>query len=272
MLGARLLLFGEFRRETPWQHNPRPSPLLGNRRGQTLRLIFMKTLISLLALTLLVSACGKEQPPGGDPFGVTTWQLASGAVDGTALVLVDDRFVTFRVDNGQIGGVAACNHYGGDITITNGVVTISAMFMTEMACPDDGLMELEAGYLAALARVNAVALEGDELVLTGEGVELRFTAQPKVPDAALMGTTWTLDTIIEGDVASTPSSPASLTFDEDGAVTGSTGCNSLFGTYSAMYGFTSSTRPVGSPPIRGSIPGSEARAGRPREVESSRRP
>ena len=67
---------------------------------------------------------------------------------------------------------------------------------------------------------------------------MRFTAEPEVPDAALIGTNWALDTVIEGDAASTPASPASLTFTEDGAVTGSTGCNNLFGTYSAAYGFS----------------------------------
>ncbi len=200
----------------------------------------MKLLTLTLATLLLLSlaACGEEQPPGGDPFGDATWQLVSGTVDGTALVLVDGRLVTLRVTNGEIGGTAACNSYGGPITIDNGVVVIGAVFMTEMACPDDGVMELEAAYLAALVRINGVALADDEFVLTGEGVELRFTAQPEVADAALIGTNWTLDTVIEGDAASTPAAPANLMFAEDGSVTGSTGCNSMFGTYSAMYGFS----------------------------------
>ncbi|MBI5158374.1 MAG: META domain-containing protein [Acidimicrobiia bacterium] len=194
-------------------------------------------LILVLALTALIAACGEEQPPGADPFGDTTWQLASGTVDGTALVLIDGHPITFRVANGQVGGTAACNSYGGEITIENGVIVMGPTHMTEMWCGDEGVMDLEAAFLAALARIDGAALEADDLVLTGAGVELRFTALPEEPDAALVDTVWTLDTIIDGDTAATPAAPATLVFAADGTVSGSTGCNSLFGDYSAAGGF-----------------------------------
>jgi heat shock protein HslJ len=196
------------------------------------------SLVTVLVLTSVLASCGDGQSPGADPFGATTWQLMSGTVDGTALALVDGHPVTFRVENGQIGGRSACNSYGGDITVEDGVVTIGPGFMTEMWCADEGVMTLESAYHATLARVTRVALEGDELMLTGDDVELRFTAQPEEPDAALIGTTWTLDTIIEGEVASTPASEATLVFAADGTVSGSTGCNSMFGNYSETGGFT----------------------------------
>jgi heat shock protein HslJ len=194
-------------------------------------------LIPALALTLFLAACGEEQPPGADPFGTTVWQLVSGTADGKDIVLVDGHLVTLRVENGAVGGTSACNSYGGDITIEDGIVTIGPTFMTQMYCVDDGVMDLEAAYHAALARVTRVALEGDELVLKGNGVELRFVAQPEEPDAALVGTNWTLDSIIEGATASTPAAPATIVFAADGTVNGSTGCNSFFGDYSAATGF-----------------------------------
>ena len=71
---------------------------------------------------------------------------------------------------------------------------------------------------------------------------MRFAAIPPEPDAALIGTDWILDTITEGESASTPAAPANLLFGEDGTVTGNTGCNSLFGDYSTDTGFG----PIGS--------------------------
>jgi len=194
-------------------------------------------LILVLALASTLAACGEEQPPGADPFGSTTWQLTSGTVDGTALVLLDGHPITFRVDNGQVGGTSACNSYGGAITVENGVIVMGPTHMTEMWCGDDGVMDLETAYLAALARITGATLEADDLVLTGTGVELRFAALPEEPDAALVDTVWTLDTIIDGDTASTPAAPATLVFGADGTVSGSTGCNSLFGDYDATTGF-----------------------------------
>jgi len=194
-------------------------------------------LILVLALASTLAACGEEQPPGADPFGTTTWQLTSGTVDGTALGLLGGHPITFRVDNGQVGGTSACNSYGGAIIIENGVIVLGPVHMTEMWCGDETVMDLEAAYLAALARITGAALDADDLVLTGTDVELRFAAQPEEPDAALIGPTWTLDTIIEGEVASTPAAPATLVFAADGTVSGSTGCNSLFGDYDAIAGF-----------------------------------
>ena len=198
----------------------------------------MKILTLIPALLLvLVTACGDEQSPGADPFGTTTWELASGSADGTALGLIAGHPITLKVDNGQVGGTSACNSYGGDLTVDGGVVTIGPAIMTEMYCVDEGVMDLESAYHAILARINRVALEGNDLVLGGTGVELRFTAQPEEPNAALIGTTWTLDTIIEGENASTPAADATLVFAADGGVSGSTGCNGMFGSYSEIDGF-----------------------------------
>ena len=198
----------------------------------------MKLLAALAAALLLVTACGEEQPLGSDPFGDGTWRLVGATVDGAPLVLVDDSPVTLRVTGGDVGGTAACNSYGGPITISDGVVTIGPnLIQTEMYCIDETVMTLEAAFLAALPRASTVGLENGQLLLTGEGVELRFDAVPPEPDAALVGTHWVLDTLVQGEAASTPAAPGDLGFAADGSVTGTTGCNSLFGDYDEVTGF-----------------------------------
>ncbi len=198
----------------------------------------MKLVSLLAALLLALVACGEEQPPGADPFGAGEWRLISATVDGAAVVLIATYPVTLRVTDGQVGGTAACNSYGGPIAVVAGVVTIGPdLFQTEMYCLDETVMDLEAAYMAALARIDAVAFDGGDLVLTGPDVELRFAAIPPTPDAALIGTNWTLETITAGESASTPAAPSTLVFAADGTVAGSTGCNSLFGDYGADSGF-----------------------------------
>jgi heat shock protein HslJ len=191
-----------------------------------------------VVVVLLVGACGGAGDAGGEPVGTTTWVLTAGTVDGLALTLAHGYPVTFQVENGQAGGTAACNHYGGSILLAGNAVSFpEGLFQTEMACLEPGVMELESGFLGALLRVTGSASGGGELRLTGPGIELRFAAAAPEPDASLVGTWW-LETLIEGDAASTVAAPASLHIDDQGAVTGSTGCNTLFGSYEAASGFS----------------------------------
>lgn len=198
-----------------------------------------RVITPVLLLSLLVAACGGDRDAGGEPVEITTWQLTSGTVDGVALVLVAGYPVTFRVEDDQVGGTAACNQYGGRVILDGNTVSFpEGFFQTEMACGDPGVMELEAAFLGALSRVTGSAAGGGELRLSGDGVDLRFSAVEPEPDAALIGTLWNLDTLIEGDAASTVASPATLHIDDQGKVTGSTGCNSMSGTYQAATGFS----------------------------------
>ncbi|MFN3219403.1 MAG: META domain-containing protein [Acidimicrobiales bacterium] len=191
----------------------------------------------LLAVVLFAAACGDDadtapaQTGDGDPLGDTEWVLTAAEVDGTSLELLDTHPVTLmRTDDG-IGGTAACNNYGGDITIDGSTVTVGDLFQTEMACDPPAAMELESAYTAALARVDTATADGAGLTLSGDGVTLTFAARAPEPDAALTGTTWTLDTIIENEAASTPvaGTDATMTIDDANQVTGNTGCNSFMG-------------------------------------------
>lgn len=198
----------------------------------------VRTITPLLLVVLLLASCGQTGDAGGDPFGGSTWVLVSGSADGTAIVPIDGYPVTFRVEDGQAVGTAACNGYGGAIVVTGGALSFpSGISHTEMACMEPGVMELEAVYLGALLRVTGAATADDQLRLTGPAVELGFAPLPPEPDASLVDTVWTLETIVEGETASTVAAEATLHIDGAGKVTGSTGCNSMSGTYSEVGGF-----------------------------------
>lgn len=173
------------------------------------------------------------EPDTSDPLGDGTWQLISGTADGTDLSLLDSHPITIVATDDGIGGTAACNSYGGTAVIDGDSITLDTLFQTEMACMPDETMALESAYLAALSRVDTIAVDGTTLTLTGEGVTLTFEAQEPPADADLENTAWTLDSIIDGDSVSSTmmgvGSEPTMTIVE-GTITGSTGCNTFNGT------------------------------------------
>jgi heat shock protein HslJ len=93
-------------------------------------------------------------------------------------------------------------------------------------------MESERAYLAALERVVQSSEDGDELVLLGEGVELRFRATEPPPIESMTGAVWVLERVIDRDVVSDAAGErAALEMYTDGSVIGSTGCRTFHGHY-----------------------------------------
>lgn len=190
---------------------------------------------ALILLCLILAACGSpavspSNGSGGDPEG--SWQLASGATDAGPVPIVADHPITLTVEGSSIGGSAACNGYGGTIEPTGGGIRITDLAWTAMACMPDEVMAAEAAYTEALAAVTAIRLDGDQLVLEGAGIELRFDALPEPPTAELVDTTWILDTLFVGDVATAPmGEPATLELRSDGTFSGSTGCRPFDGQW-----------------------------------------
>lgn len=199
------------------------------------RLSAMRILLATLAVVL--AACGSpavsaepSASTGGDPTGA--WQLAAGTVDGRPLDLLDDHPITAVIDASTIGGRSACNEYGGRIEIAGDGIRIGELGMTAMACVLEDAMALEGAYVAALGRVRAIEVIDGQLALRGEAVDLRFDPLPEPPVAELVDTTWVLETMFVGDVASPPGGErATLELRPDGTFSGSTGCRTFTGRW-----------------------------------------
>jgi heat shock protein HslJ len=183
---------------------------------------------SPILLAVLLAACGLLGPDSAELDG--DWVLRSGSVNGQPLALVADRVVTLRIDDDEVGGTAACNIYGGTIERDGSTITIGALSMTEMGC-DEPTMALESAYLAALAAVTSADRAESSLLLEGPGVELTFALDVPEPDASLLGTAWSLESMITGDAVSSVLGPATLVFEEDGTMRGSTGCRDFTARY-----------------------------------------
>lgn len=229
------------------EHDPRPA------RGWNPRVLVgaAAAIIVAVAVVVGIAVWGDDDDAdvvaggddSGDDVGVAgdgllaevtglTWELESGSGPDGPLELRDTHPVTLMFESGQVSGTAACNSYFGDVTLTDGSITVGGLARTEMACMPLEVMELEQAYLDALAAVERAVLVGGRLVLTGPLVELEFGAREPVPVAELVGTNWLLDTLIEGEVAtSVMGEPAMLRLGDDRTFTGGTGCRSFTGRY-----------------------------------------
>ncbi len=203
----------------------------------------------VLALALMGAACGSssdETPvadtdevvddgsaPAPPPVESTSWTLVAGGGPGGDIALVEGYPITLSFEAGQLGGTASCNSYGGSYRLDgNQLVLGEEISSTAMACEPAEAMTAESLYLAALFDVTGVDLVGDELVLSGPASELVFTRQAEVPVAELIGQPWVLDTLIQGETASSVAGePATLLLNADGTLVGSTGCRTLSGEY-----------------------------------------
>lgn len=194
-----------------------------------------RTIPHLLLLSVVLAACGAGQAPddpgASDGPVIGDWVLTGGSIDGVDAPVLPDHRITLSITGSQIGGTAACNHYGGELTMDADGLHLENLGQTEMAC-EEPAMAAEATFMAALARVGEIVRDGEELVARGVGVDLRFTALPAPPTSDLVNTTWVLDTVLVGNVAAAPmGEPATLELHEDGTFTGSTGCRTFSGNW-----------------------------------------
>lgn len=184
-------------------------------------------IVGLALAILLATGCdligGSADLDGG-------WVLVGGTHDGESITPIEGTSVSLTIDGDEIGGTAACNHYGGTIERDGGSISIGALSMTEMAC-EEPIMALESAYLAALSGVTGATRTAEALTLTGPGVQLDFELVPSEADADPVDTTWTLESLVSGDAVSSVMGDATLVLAEDGSLSGSTGCRSFGGDY-----------------------------------------
>lgn len=159
---------------------------------------------ALLALALLLAACGEATVPAGsgDDAGSSPfdgdWRLVSGSTAGGPIALPDDTEVTLTIDGPSWGGRSHCNSYNGTVEVDGNRMQAQDVAVTEMACVDAALMEAEAAYLDAFLGSDAVSIDHGHLLLLGDGSELTYERLAPVEDAALEGTRWVLEALVEG--------------------------------------------------------------------------
>ncbi len=181
----------------------------------------------LAGLGFLLAACTAT---GSSIEGA--WELESGIFDGQPIPMVKTHPITITLDDGSVGGSAACNGYGGRYSQRGDEIAFTEFAMTEMACFPEEVMVSEQTYINALFNVETASANGDQLVLRGSRTELVYNQLEPVPTTDLQGTVWVLDSLVQGETVSTVSGDrATLELFSDGSFIGSTGCRTLTGEY-----------------------------------------
>ncbi|GMR02724.1 MAG: hypothetical protein BMS9Abin20_1070 [Acidimicrobiia bacterium] len=167
-----------------------------------------------------------------------SWEVASiSDGSGTLSAPLAGTSLTATITEDRIGGIAGCNQYGGDISVNGSAVSFGPLVSTLMAClGPPGVMDQESTYLGLLQTVDAWEMtdKGIDLLSLGETV-----IQLVRTDQNLAGTEWTVIAVNDqnGGVLSTLGDTVPmLVFQDESAVSGTTGCNSFSGTYSAEEG------------------------------------
>ena len=128
------------------------------------------TLTVLIVLTLTACATGAMEPK----LEGTNWELVK--ID-EQLPLADTS-ITLKLEEGQAGGNAGCNSYGGAYEIDGDTLKLEDLMSTMMYCQAEGVMDQETAYLFFLSQVRSYAIIDGALYLSqADGRQLKFIPQ-----------------------------------------------------------------------------------------------
>ena len=203
----------------------------------------MKFVIAPLAALLAMTsglACGEDEGSSADPMTLegVPWILVSGLdVAGWEEVAPSATF-----EGGSVAGSTGCNAFTASYTADGDALELGPIASTRMACPPPA-DAVEREYVAALERVTAWRSENGELALldSDETEVLRYEIGTPVGS-------WQATGILQGDAFKSVISGTEITasFDVDGTLSGSAGCNSYRARYATERGEIEITQPAGT--------------------------
>jgi heat shock protein HslJ len=194
----------------------------------------------LILLAVGLAGCGRgvvsqagAESPGGEPWG-RTFLSTSVTENAQPRPLVAGTRITlnFMEDGHRLGAQAGCNSMGGPAGFERGRLVVGDLATTEMGC--DPPRHAQDEWLARFLTSRPVwSRKGASLTL--DNGTTRIVLQDREvadPDRPLRGTKWVVDTIVDGQSASSvpPGAEASLVFAQSGdEFQGNTGCNGMGG-------------------------------------------
>lgn len=121
------------------------------------------------------------------PLTDTEWQVTgyNNGRGGVVSILAGTTITLTFTTDGEAGGLAGCNSYGGEYKLDGNNLAISRVFSTMKVCNEpEGVMDQEAAYLAALNAVATYSISGDTLTLsTADGATVLSATALNAPAA-----------------------------------------------------------------------------------------
>ncbi len=197
--------------------------------------IVRRQLAAGLALVLLASVAGCQAAAS---LSLKDREfLSNGITDGgAAFALVPGTRVRLGFTATNLTANAGCNTFGATYRIEGGRLVIDGGTMTEIGC-DERSNRQDHWLFAFLGSKPGATLAGVDLTLDdGRTIMSLVDRTIAEPDLNIVGPTWTVTSIIDGDaVSSVPAgATATLVFGNDGAVMVNAGCNRGLGSWAAQ--------------------------------------
>lgn len=217
-------------------------------RKQSVTTVTALTTLTLLALAGCGTETGRESDGAAEagsavstdlPLTDVRWSIESLSVDGKKTAAPAGASV--EIDSkGKASAQTGCNSIGAQVTIDGDTITVGEKSQTMMGCPKE-LEAFEKALGGAFGGKLKAKVDDKKLTLTTDGGDsIALTAEKPAP---LVGTGWAVTSLVsDGTARSLPkdkkgeSPKATLTFAEDGTVSGNLGCN----------GFSASAKVAGS--------------------------
>lgn len=218
-----------------------------------MRRVTLPLLAVLTVLVLAAAGCGDSTAGSGSDSGSDSGSGSAGSdtgqgdepgasgtpADGTYVAtevtgraLVAGTTLRLTWDGETLSADAGCNQMSGPASVADGRLVVDDLAMTEMGC-EPGRMEQDQWVAELLVSGPEITTTDEGFTLAGATTTARFATEPAPDDVPLEGTTWLLESTVDGDVASSsvggPDDARPRFRIADGRVVGFDGCDELAG-------------------------------------------
>lgn len=168
--------------------------------------------------------------PAAELEGVT-WKLIA-YTDQNGMLSMPSAEATIKLQDGEAGGQGGCNMFFAPYTLEGDQLSFGPAGSTMMAC-EERVMAQEQAFLASLEQIAAYQIVANQLHMANADGAVILVFEP-LAQTPLTGTLWQAVSVNNGQEAVTSVISGTLltaTFQDDGTLSGSAGCNNYSGGY-----------------------------------------
>jgi heat shock protein HslJ len=128
---------------------------------------------SIIFVSLALGVGCNEAPVSPSTLVGDSWQLVSLRRGDSTPISVDDpsRYTLQFTGEGRVAIKSDCNSCGGSYTLDGTSLSLGQVACTRAFC---GEQSLDSRFVDALERARTVSSAGDQLIMEGDAVSLRF--------------------------------------------------------------------------------------------------
>lgn len=123
----------------------------------------MKTFYTFLFLMILTFVSCNTIKPTAMTIQDLTGSYTVKTINNKEVKTVVPKF-SFTGEDRSINGRTGCNSFFGEIELDGNAMQINQMGVSEMYCPDEGVMEMERDFLEALQNTRSFDLRDNTLI------------------------------------------------------------------------------------------------------------